>query len=190
MFYASSSDCTEESCLGDTVHAQKSFFPDFNRTFTWDLKVNSTRAFDLDFSETGLRQIPNEEMCPDDNTYSIVIYPRSGLTNIGTFCKGGPVTSILGRYKGRVTLTVPGNAMLDPVNFKLKVGPETKSKSVTVIFFSIPAQIYHLFQFSLCLQTKCCLCALYWKKVKFFHTLMYDYLNPVTLTGSELFISP
>ncbi|XP_015232450.1 PREDICTED: CUB domain-containing protein 1 [Cyprinodon variegatus] len=119
-------DCTEESCLGDTVHAQKSFFPDFNRTFTWDLKVNSTRAFDLDFSETGLRQIPNEEMCPDDNTYSIVIYSRSGLTNIGTFCKGGPVTSILGRYKGRVSLTVPGNAMLDPVNFKLKVGPETK----------------------------------------------------------------
>lgn len=122
-------DCTETSCTGDIVQAESSLFPDFNRTFTWDLKVVSTRAFQLDFPE-GMRQIPNEETCPDEHTYSIVTYLRVGPTTIGTFCKGGPVTTILARYKGRVVLKVPGDRKLDPVDFKLNVGPETSSKLV------------------------------------------------------------
>lgn len=89
----------------------------------------STRAFQLDFPE-GMRQIPNEETCPDEHTYSIVTYLRVGPTTIGTFCKGGPVTTILARYKGRVVLKVPGDRKLDPVDFKLNVGPETSSKLV------------------------------------------------------------
>ncbi|XP_039977595.1 CUB domain-containing protein 1 [Xiphias gladius] len=126
-------DCTEISCSGDIVQAESSLFPDFNRTFTWDLKVVSTRAFQLDFPETGMRQIPNEETCPDEHTYILVTYLRTGPAAIGTFCKGGTVTTILVRYKGRVSLKVPGDKKLDPVDFKLKVGPETSMVAIVKV---------------------------------------------------------
>lgn len=125
-------DCTETSCSGNIVQPESSFFPDFNRTFTWDFKVVSTRAFKLDFPEAGMKQIPNEKTCPDEHTYSLVTYLRSGVAKIGTFCSGGSVTSILVRYKGRVTLRVPGERKLDPVDFKVSSGPETSSKLVFV----------------------------------------------------------
>ncbi|KAM6899981.1 CUB domain-containing protein 1, partial [Xenentodon cancila] len=118
--------CTEAACNGNIVQAETQFFPDFNRTFTWDLKVVSTRTFQLDFPETGMRQISNQETCPDDHTYSLVIYLRTGPATIGTFCKGGDVTTILARYKGRVSLQMPGAVKVNPVDFKLNVGPETK----------------------------------------------------------------
>ncbi|XP_034747156.1 CUB domain-containing protein 1 isoform X1 [Etheostoma cragini] len=123
-------DCTTASCSGDIVQAESSLFPDFNRTFTWDLKVVSTQTFQLTFPETGMRQIPNEETCPDEHTYSFVIYLRTGRATIGTFCKGGSVTTILARYKGRVSLQVPGNRKLDPVDFKLNVGPENSMAAI------------------------------------------------------------
>ncbi|KAM6974153.1 CUB domain-containing protein 1 isoform 1-T2 [Tautogolabrus adspersus] len=126
-------DCTETSCSGDIVQAESSLFPDFDRTFTWDLKVIPTRAFQLDFPEQGMRQIPKEETCPDGHTYSLVTYLRTGPATIGTFCKGGTVTTILARYKGRVSLQVPGDRKLDPVNFKLKVGPETKMVAIVKV---------------------------------------------------------
>uniref|UniRef100_A0A3Q2YQT0 CUB domain containing protein 1a n=1 Tax=Hippocampus comes TaxID=109280 RepID=A0A3Q2YQT0_HIPCM len=94
-------DCTATSCSGDIVQAESSLFPDFNRTFTWDLKVGSTRAFQLDFPEPGMQQIANDETCPDEHTYVLVTYLRTGPADIGTFCKGGSVTSIQVRYKGR-----------------------------------------------------------------------------------------
>lgn len=129
-------DCTETSCSGDIVQAETSLFPDFNRTFSWDLKVVSTHAFQLDFPEPGMRQISNEETCPDEHTYSLLIYLRTGPVNVGTFCKGGIVTSILARYKGRINLQVPGYAKLNPVNFKLKVGPETNK--VAIVKLNLP----------------------------------------------------
>uniref|UniRef100_A0A3Q1GUB8 CUB domain containing protein 1a n=1 Tax=Acanthochromis polyacanthus TaxID=80966 RepID=A0A3Q1GUB8_9TELE len=92
----SSQPCT--SCSGNIVQPESSLFPDFNRTFTWDLKVVATRAFQLDFPEPGMRQIPNEETCPDAHTYSLVIYLRTGPANIGTFCKGGTVTTIMALF--------------------------------------------------------------------------------------------
>ncbi|XP_051247553.1 CUB domain-containing protein 1 [Dicentrarchus labrax] len=123
-------DCTETSCSGDIVQAESSLFPDFNRTFTWDLKVVSTRAFQLDFPEPGMQQISNEETCPDEHTYSLVTYLRTGPATIGTFCKGGTVTTILARYKGRLSLQVPGDRKLDPVDVKLTVGPETSMVAI------------------------------------------------------------
>ncbi|KAF3834018.1 hypothetical protein F7725_025222 [Dissostichus mawsoni] len=124
-------DCTEAACSGNIVQAESSLFPDFNRTFTWDLKVVATKAFQLDFPEAGMRQIPNEETCPDEHTYSLVTYLRNGPATIGTFCKGGTVTTVLARYKGRMSLQVPGDRKLDPIDFKLNVGPETSSASET-----------------------------------------------------------
>lgn len=85
-----------------------------------------------------MKQISNEETCPDEHTYSLVTYLRTGPATIGTFCKGGTVTSIQVRYKGRMSLQVPGDRKLDPVDFKLNVGPDTSSKSfltVSIFFF-------------------------------------------------------
>ncbi|KAF3707288.1 CUB domain-containing protein 1 [Channa argus] len=118
-------DCTATACSGDIVQAESSLFPDFNRTFTWDLKVVATRTFQLDFPETGMRQIPKDETCPDKHTYSLVTYLRTGPADIGTFCREGTVTTILARYKGRVSLEVPADSKMNPVDFKLNVGPET-----------------------------------------------------------------
>ena len=74
-----------------------------------------------------MRQIPNGEACPDGHTYTLITYLRRPTT-VGTFCKGGTVTTILARYKGRMSLQVAGDTKLDPVDFKLSVGPETSSK--------------------------------------------------------------
>ncbi|CAK6965839.1 CUB domain-containing protein 1-like [Scomber scombrus] len=126
-------DCTETSCSGNIVQPESSLFPDFNRTFTWDFKVVSTRAFQLDFPEAGMQQIPNQETCPDEHTYSLVTYLRTGRVKIGTFCRGGTVTSVLVRYKGRVSLQVPGERKLNPVDFKVSSGPETSMVSIVKV---------------------------------------------------------
>nr|XP_057902681.1 CUB domain-containing protein 1 [Doryrhamphus excisus]XP_057902682.1 CUB domain-containing protein 1 [Doryrhamphus excisus] len=129
-------DCTATTCSGNMVQPESSLFPDFNRTFTWDLKVSSTRTFQLDFPEPGMRQIANEDACPDEHTYTLVTYLRTGPAIIGTFCKGGAVTSIQVLYKGRMSLRVPGHRKMEPVDFKVSIGPETSM--VAIVKVSLP----------------------------------------------------
>lgn len=126
-------DCTEITCSGNIVQAESSFFPDFNRTFTWDLKVLPTRTFQLDFPKPGMRQILNEETCPDEHTYTIVTYQRTGIATIGTYCRDGTISTIQVRYKGRMSLEVPGDRKMEPLDFKVTVGPETDGKCCSVI---------------------------------------------------------
>uniref|UniRef100_UPI003AAE4447 CUB domain-containing protein 1 n=1 Tax=Centroberyx gerrardi TaxID=166262 RepID=UPI003AAE4447 len=126
-------DCTETTCAGDIVQAESSLFPDFNRTFTWDLKVPSTHAFQLGFPEPGMRQIPNGNTCPDEHTCTIVTYLRSGPATIGTYCKGGTVTTIQVLYKGRMLLKVPGDRKLEPLDFKLSVGSKTTMLAIVKV---------------------------------------------------------
>uniref|UniRef100_A0A8C2ZL11 CUB domain containing protein 1 n=1 Tax=Cyclopterus lumpus TaxID=8103 RepID=A0A8C2ZL11_CYCLU len=130
-------ECKDASCPGNIVQAESSLFPDFNRTFTWDLKVVSTRTFQLDFPEPGMRQIPNEETCPDEHTYSIVAYLRTGPATIGTFCKGGTVTTIMALYKGRLSLQVPGNRKLDPLVFCVMIG-RRQTSLVAILTVNLP----------------------------------------------------
>ncbi|CAL9691699.1 unnamed protein product [Knipowitschia caucasica] len=118
-------DCAKTSCSSDILYTKFSKFREFNRTFIWDLKVVPTQAFQLDFPEPGMRQIQNKHSCPDEHTYSVVTYLRTGPATIGTFCKGGAVSSVLVRYKGRMFLEVPANTELDPVDFKFSHGPQT-----------------------------------------------------------------
>ncbi|XP_005754468.1 CUB domain-containing protein 1 [Pundamilia nyererei] len=120
---------------GDPVQAESSVFPEFNRTFSWDLKTDFTHTFQLDFPEQGLRQISSEETCPDEHKYSFIIYSRE-QANIGTFCRGGSVTAIQGRYRGRVSLKVPANAKMDPFEFKLSGGPETNM--IAIVGVNLP----------------------------------------------------
>ena len=88
-------DCTEVTCSNNIVQTESLLFPDFNRTFTWDPKVVvTTRAFQLDFPEPGMRQIPNSETCPDEHIYHIIAYQRTGPVTIGTFCRDEGITRI------------------------------------------------------------------------------------------------
>lgn len=123
------SDCRETPCSGDAVKADSSLFPNFNRTFIWDLSVNPSQALQLDVPEAGVHQIPNGDTCPNDDVYSLVTYLRTGPATIGTFCTGGSITTIMVLYKARMTLKVPMHGELNPLDFKLSNGPETSSKS-------------------------------------------------------------
>uniref|UniRef100_W5KVN6 CUB domain containing protein 1a n=1 Tax=Astyanax mexicanus TaxID=7994 RepID=W5KVN6_ASTMX len=108
-------DCTK-SCSYDSIHSDASFFPDFSKTFIWDLKVSSVKSFQLDFPEPGMRQIPSGDLCPDKHTYSVVMYQR-GTVGVGTFCRNGTVTRMQIPYKGRVTLAVPKDTPLIQSDF-------------------------------------------------------------------------
>uniref|UniRef100_A0AAY4BMG4 CUB domain containing protein 1a n=1 Tax=Denticeps clupeoides TaxID=299321 RepID=A0AAY4BMG4_9TELE len=88
------------------IHADSAHFPDFSRSFTWDVKVPSSMLFQLDFPDPGMRQISPSDTCPDQHTFTIILYQRTGVTNIGTFCRNGTISHIQIRYKGRVTLHV------------------------------------------------------------------------------------
>lgn len=80
-----------------------------------------------------MRQIPNGETCPDEHTYSLVTYLRTGPATIGTFCTGGTITTILVLYKALMTLQIPRDRKLDPVDFTLSNGPGTSSKFTFVM---------------------------------------------------------
>ncbi|XP_041638093.1 CUB domain-containing protein 1-like [Cheilinus undulatus] len=126
-------DCTETSFSVNILKAQSSLFPDFPRTFTWDLKTSSKQTFQLEFPKPGMRQIQVGESCPDQQTYSLVAYLRKGLSVIGLFCKGGPVTTILVRSKGRLYLMVPRDTQPDPVNISVTQGPETRMLAIVKV---------------------------------------------------------
>ncbi|KAG7458055.1 hypothetical protein MATL_G00233840 [Megalops atlanticus] len=126
-------DCDETTCSGDIVQGGFSLFPEFNRTFTWDLKVPSTRAFQVDFSGLGMRQILPSESCLDEHTYSIITYLRTGPLTIGTFCQNGTISLVQVLYRGRLALKVPGESQPDPATFKVSVGPQIKKLAVVKV---------------------------------------------------------
>uniref|UniRef100_A0A3B1IN57 CUB domain containing protein 1a n=1 Tax=Astyanax mexicanus TaxID=7994 RepID=A0A3B1IN57_ASTMX len=126
-------DCTK-SCSYDSIHSDASFFPDFSKTFIWDLKVSSVKSFQLDFPEPGMRQIPSGDLCPDKHTYSVVMYQR-GTVGVGTFCRNGTVTRMQIPYKGRVTLAVPKDTPLIQSDF---IYSETTGSVWPVVVATLP----------------------------------------------------
>ncbi|XP_076850135.1 CUB domain-containing protein 1 [Brachyhypopomus gauderio] len=109
-------DCSK-SCAQDTIHPASSILPNFDRFFTWDLKVSPTKAFQLDFPAPGMKQIQSSEQCLDKHTYTIVTYSRAGTVNIGTFCQTGTVSRMQFLWKGRVSLAVPRGTVLNSPDF-------------------------------------------------------------------------
>uniref|UniRef100_A0A3B4CEX9 CUB domain containing protein 1a n=1 Tax=Pygocentrus nattereri TaxID=42514 RepID=A0A3B4CEX9_PYGNA len=87
------SDCSKD-CNYNAIHPESSIFRDFDRTFTWDMKVVSSMAFQLDFPAPGMRQIPSSDHCPDKHTYTILMYARAGTVSLGTFCRNGTISRI------------------------------------------------------------------------------------------------
>ena len=93
------------------------------------MKVLSTRTILMAFPAPGLRQVAQGDTCLDGHTFVLLAYLRTGVVQIGTYCRGGPLTTIQVRYKARMMLSVPRGQTPDPGPFELSVGPETKSKS-------------------------------------------------------------
>ncbi|XP_043073699.1 CUB domain-containing protein 1 [Puntigrus tetrazona] len=116
-------DCSTTDCSIIVVHPGSTRFLEFTRTFTWDLKVQSGKVFQLEFPSPGMRQINPSESCPDKHTYTITTYQRAGPANIGSFCRDGTIGRIQVLYKGRVTLDVPKGTDLNPSDFKVSMGP-------------------------------------------------------------------
>ncbi|KAG7469869.1 hypothetical protein MATL_G00133440 [Megalops atlanticus] len=125
--------CTEKSCSRDIVQGESLPFLDFNRTFTWDLKTDHSRSFEVAFSEVGMRQILPSEKCPDQHTYTFTVYQATGPATIGTFCRNGSITTILALSKARVLLEVPGGRKLDPAVYNVSVGTEIKTFAVVEV---------------------------------------------------------
>ncbi|XP_058609423.1 CUB domain-containing protein 1 [Onychostoma macrolepis] len=116
-------DCLTTDCSIIAVHPDSTRFLEFTRTFTWDLKVQPGKVFQLDFPSPGMRQIKPSESCPDKHTYTITVYQRTGPANIGSFCRNGTISRIQVLYRGRVTLEVPRGTDLNPSDFKVSMGP-------------------------------------------------------------------
>lgn len=118
-------DCTATGCSSIAVHPGSTRFLNFTRSFIWDVKVPLSNTVQLDFPAPGMRQIKPSEHCLNKHTYTIISY-RAGRTNVGTFCQNGTISRIQVLYKGRVTLEVPKGSDLNPSDFKVSVGPESK----------------------------------------------------------------
>lgn len=127
-------DCTTKSCNGDIIpiESRTGTLPlqNFNRTFIWNLKAPVPRAFHLDFTQMGLRQILPSERCPDQHTYTLLALQRTGEAAIGTYCRNGSVSGAQVLNQGRLSLEVTGGRKLIPTMFNLSVGEEIKSLAV------------------------------------------------------------
>uniref|UniRef100_A0A4W5RC51 CUB domain containing protein 1a n=1 Tax=Hucho hucho TaxID=62062 RepID=A0A4W5RC51_9TELE len=115
-----------------TVESRTGTLPlqNFNRTFIWNLKAPVLRAFHLDFTQMGLRQILPSERCPDQHTYTLLALQRTGEAAIGTYCRNGSVSGAQVLNQGRLSLEVTGGRKLNPTMFNLSVGEEIKSLAV------------------------------------------------------------
>uniref|UniRef100_A0A3B4UXV4 CUB domain containing protein 1a n=1 Tax=Seriola dumerili TaxID=41447 RepID=A0A3B4UXV4_SERDU len=66
---------------------------DFNRKFTWNLNASAPKAFKIDFTKTGLRQIPPSERCPDGHSYTLQALQTTGKVAVGKYCTAGTISS-------------------------------------------------------------------------------------------------
>lgn len=95
----------------------------FNRTFVWTMKAVAPKAFLIDFTKQGLRQIPPSQACPDQQTFTL---QATGTVAIGTYCRGGPVSAAQVLTQGTFSLRVPAREPLHPEHFNVSVGPDIK----------------------------------------------------------------
>uniref|UniRef100_A0A669DXL7 CUB domain-containing protein n=1 Tax=Oreochromis niloticus TaxID=8128 RepID=A0A669DXL7_ORENI len=66
-------------CLGHIIQTDSNSIDAlrFNRTFTWNLTAAAPKAFQINFTKTGLKQINPSEKCPDRHTYTLQAFHGS-----------------------------------------------------------------------------------------------------------------
>ncbi|XP_070691473.1 CUB domain-containing protein 1a [Pempheris klunzingeri] len=122
-------ECTTKSCNGHIIQADAGSLPllAFNRTFTWNLKASAPKAFKIDFSSVGLRQIDPSERCPDRHSFSLKALQTTGNATVGKYCRTGPIRSAQILDQGSFSLDVPAGQKLQNGQFDVSVGEEIKS---------------------------------------------------------------
>ncbi|XP_035019517.1 CUB domain-containing protein 1 [Hippoglossus stenolepis] len=122
-------ECTTKSCTGHIIQADFGSLPllDFNRKFTWNLKAAAPKAFKIDFSGTGLRQINPSESCPDRLSYTLQALQTTGSVAVGKYCRAGAISSAQILILGSFSLEVPGGQKPQNSQFDVSVGEEIKS---------------------------------------------------------------
>lgn len=111
-------------CNGTINPEDYSSLQNFNRTFTWNVKVQGHKAFCLDFTSVGLRQIQTTEQCPDKLIYTV----STGTATVGKFCRQGTIKSMQVLREGSVSLEVPAKQQLNAKSFGVSIGPEITCK--------------------------------------------------------------
>jgi hypothetical protein len=99
----------------------------FNRTYVWTLMAAAPKAFLIDFTGTGLRQIHPSQACPDKNTYTL---QAVGRVAIGRYCKDGPISQAQVLNQGSFAVHVPAGEPLRAGPFHVSVGEEIKCERV------------------------------------------------------------
>lgn len=122
-------ECNTKLCNGHIVQADSSSPPllEFNRKFTWKLKASAPKAFKIDFTSTGLRQINASERCPDRQSYTLQAFQTTGDVTVGKYCRTGPISSAQIMNQGSFSLDVPAGQELHKGQFNVLVGEEIKS---------------------------------------------------------------
>ncbi|XP_022608932.1 CUB domain-containing protein 1-like [Seriola dumerili] len=122
-------ECNTKSCSGHIIQADSGSLPllDFNRKFTWNLNASAPKAFKIDFTKTGLRQIPPSERCPDGHSYTLQALQTTGKVAVGKYCTAGTISSAQILNLGSFSLEVPAGQKLQNGQFDVSVGEEIKS---------------------------------------------------------------
>ncbi|TTA40563.1 CUB domain-containing protein 1 [Bagarius yarrelli] len=114
------------SCNGTITPEDVPSIQNFNRTFTWNVNVLGHKAFHLDFTRAGLRQIQPKEQCQDKHIYTV----STGKVTVGKFCLYGTIKSIQVLRKGSVSLQVPGKQQLNTASFGVSTASEITSPAI------------------------------------------------------------
>uniref|UniRef100_H2U5L0 CUB domain containing protein 1a n=1 Tax=Takifugu rubripes TaxID=31033 RepID=H2U5L0_TAKRU len=97
----------------------------FNRRFSWNLK--SAKAFEIDFSDGGLRQIKVTDRCPDGHSYTLQAFQATGGVVIGKYCRVGRIANVQILNQGDFSVDIPAGEKLQRAQFDVHLGDEIKS---------------------------------------------------------------
>ncbi|KAI5106438.1 CUB domain-containing protein 1 precursor [Silurus meridionalis] len=114
------------TCNGTIIAEDYPSLQNFNRTFTWNVKVQGHKSFGLDFTKAGLRQIQPTEQCQDKHIYTV----STATATVGKFCRQGTIKSMQVLREGIVSLQVPGKQQLNAANYGVSIGSQITSPAI------------------------------------------------------------
>ncbi|KAM4568115.1 CUB domain-containing protein 1a [Fundulus diaphanus] len=117
-------ECNSTSC-GRIIQSDGGFsgLLDFSRRFTWKIKAYSQKSFQINFAETGLRQIAPTDSCNDKHTYTL----RAADVLLGKYCSSGPISNAQILNQGSFSLDLPAGQKPKPDQFHVSVGEKIRT---------------------------------------------------------------